>query len=188
MNDFYESSSIEHYSYLGEKTRLKGMMAKKVRELEVTGFSEEEIIEELTILAHESGFLLSNMISEDDQTSGRSLLEAVKDQFSIYEPRFYDLETERNGGNQRIRRRRSLPMSHAVSDYQNPMKCLGYSPWEAQDGAHDFVKGLSKYFILMDTPKSLQHPSLFANENKCFVFVRSTISTIDMGNHVLWRQ
>ena len=127
------------------------MMAKKVRELEAAAFSEEEIIEELTVLAHESGFLLSNMISEDDQTSGRSLLEAVKDQFSVYEPRFYGPDSERSGGNQRIRRRRSLSLqgshmrSHVLLNHQNQMKCIGYSPWETQDGAHDFVKGLGKF-------------------------------------------
>lgn len=117
------------------------MIANKVRELEAAALSEEEIIEELTILAHESGFLLSNMISEDDQTSGRNLLDAVKEHFAIHESRFHET-IERIGHHQRIRRRQSSRVRSLISS--NNLKDTEYRPWERQDEAHDFVKALSK--------------------------------------------
>eukprot|EP00804_Cyclotella_cryptica_P000650 CCRYP_014685-RA/>CCRYP_014685-RA protein AED:0.01 eAED:0.01 QI:801/0.66/0.75/1/1/1/4/491/480 len=133
-----------------EKSRVKGLIANKVRELEASGFSEEEIIEELTILAHESGFLLSNMISEDDQSSRKSLLEVVKEHFAIHEPKFPEPATQTNGLHLRARRRRSrqgsLFRSVMLSNQIN-MLDSGYFPWENQEGAHEFVKGLRECLL-----------------------------------------
>ena len=138
---YYTSNIVSiHIILLGEKSLVKGLIANKVRELEAASLTEEEIIEELTILAHESGFLLSNMVSEDDQTSGRSLLEAVKERFSIYEPRFHET-IERNGHHQRIRRRQS---SRVRTVMHSKSMTTEYRPWEQQEGAHEFVKGLGK--------------------------------------------
>ena len=131
-----------------EKSRVKGMIANKVRELEAAGFSEEEIIEELTMLAHESGFLLSNMLSEDVETLGVSLLDAIKKNFAAYEPQF-ESSMEKSGYDERVRRRRSRQgsfMKPFILSNQISMKGTGYCPWENQDLADEFVKGLSKFF------------------------------------------
>jgi alpha-tubulin suppressor-like RCC1 family protein len=119
-------------------------MANRVRDLEAAALSEEEIIEELTILAHESGFLLSNMISEDDQISGTTILEAVKNHC---EPNF-ECANDRNGRfHERVRRRRSRQGSHMRS-MRSSMRDTGYYPWENQEGAHEFVKGLDQKLVL----------------------------------------
>jgi predicted transposase YbfD/YdcC len=120
------------------------MIADKVRELEASSLNEDEIIEELTILAHESGFLLSNMISEDVQTSGRSLLEAVKEHFSIHQSRFPEHHHNRHSHTERVRRRRSRQDSY-MRTISN-IKGTGYCPWENQEGANEFVKGLGKSY------------------------------------------
>ena len=151
------------------------MLANRVHELEAAGFSEDEIIEELTILAHESGFLLSNMISEDDQASGKSLLDVVKEHFSVYEAKFpeptfgyprrpshHDEHQHKTDGlHQRNRKQRrsmtgNLLRRSVMLAIQINMIDTGYFPWENQDDAHDFVKGLREYmqsfltcFILM---------------------------------------
>lgn len=142
---------INSCCFAAEKSRVKGLIANKVRELEASGFSEEEIIEELTILAHESGFLLSNMISEDAQSSGKSLLEVVKDHFAIHEPKFPKPAPQTDGLHHRARRRRSrqgaLFRSVMLSNQIN-MLDSGYFPWENQEGAHEFVKGLRECFMV----------------------------------------
>lgn len=108
-------------------------MYSKVRELEAAMFPEDEIIEELTILAHESGFLLSNMISNDDHKE-RSLLDIVKEDFYTYEPRS---SAPKENDYQNIRHRRAQHKSVMMKEPE-------YRPWENQEGAHDFVKGLSE--------------------------------------------
>ena len=142
---------INSCCFAAEKSRVKGLIANKVRELEASGFSEEEIIEELTILAHESGFLLSNMVSEDDQASGKNLLEVVKEHFVIHKPKISEPTTQTNGLHHRALSRRSrqisLFRSVMLSDRIN-MLDSGYFPWEIQEGAHEFVKGLRKCFLV----------------------------------------
>ncbi|KAL7487526.1 hypothetical protein ACHAW6_013122 [Cyclotella cf. meneghiniana] len=134
-----------------EKSRVKGLIADKVHELEASGFAEEEIIEELTVLAHESGFLLSNMVSEDDQASGKNLLEVVKEHFVIHKPKISEPTTQTNGLHHRALSRRSrqisLFRSVMLSDRIN-MLDSGYIPWEIQEGAHEFVKGLHYKMVL----------------------------------------
>ena len=67
-----------------EKLQVRSMIAQKVWELEREGLSDVEIIEELTFLAHEKGFLLSSLVDERAQDKNKTLLEVIKDQFSIY--------------------------------------------------------------------------------------------------------
>jgi hypothetical protein len=153
--DTNENSRCLTFVRSGEKSRVKGMIADKVRELEESSLNEDEIIEELTILAHESGFLLSNMISEDDQTSGTSLLEAVKEHFSLHQPRFRQHYDSRNSHIERVRRRRSRQGSY-MGTISN-MKVTGYCPWENQEGAHEFVKGLGKSSVVNFLLHSLSH-------------------------------
>jgi hypothetical protein len=56
-----------------EKLRVREMIAKKVWELEGEGLSEDEIIEELTFLAHEKGFLLSSLVDERAEDRNKNL-------------------------------------------------------------------------------------------------------------------
>ena len=67
-----------------EKVQVRGMIARKVFELESEGLSEDEIIDELTFLAHEKGFLLSSLVDERAGDRNKSLLQVIKEQFAIY--------------------------------------------------------------------------------------------------------
>lgn len=129
-----------------EKTRVKGLISFRLNELEEMGFAEEEIIEELTLLAHESGFLLSNLISESNHDSRKSLLEVVRENFSLHHNLLAE-PSPKNG----IHQRRSRTLSNAASMLrssrvynQGTIVDSGYYPWENQEGSQGFVKSLSK--------------------------------------------
>ena len=67
-----------------EKLQVRELIAKKVWEFESEGLKEDEIIEELTFLAHEKGFLLSRLVDERAEDRNKSLLQVIKEQFAVY--------------------------------------------------------------------------------------------------------
>ena len=134
-----------------EKIKVKEVLAKKLKELEDEGYSEEEIVEDLTLLAHESGFLLSHLVSEDDHNSERSLLQTIKEDFSSTPPgkhTQYGRNVPDSSHTQQLYHRRQQRPSKAAYCKQKSILEGGYRPWEKQEGAAAFVKSLDKKMVL----------------------------------------
>jgi len=77
------------------------------------------------------------------------LLEVVKEHFVIHETKFPEPTTQTNGLHHRTLSRRSRQVSlfkSAILSDQINMLDSGYFPWENQEGADEFVKGLRKCF------------------------------------------
>jgi hypothetical protein len=138
-----------------EKLQVREMIAKKVWELESEGLSEVEIIEELTYLAHEKGFLLSSLVDERAEDRNKSLLQVIKEQFSIYN------NFARNGNYippelssasqsyQGLHKRHQHHNNQQAQRYQRSTSMEVQSrPWEEQPAAEHFVLALDKKRIL----------------------------------------
>ena len=149
-----------------EKAQVREKIARKVWELEEEGLSEDEIITELTFLAHERGFLLSNLVNETaGKYRSKSLLQVIKEQFSLYQeccsptPTPSSSSRSHGGGSTRRRRRHDRPTPTAAArasmhrfqrdvssgSTSNPAK---YCPWKEHPAAEEFVLGLDKKRVL----------------------------------------
>jgi hypothetical protein len=138
-----------------EKVQVRGMIARKVWELEGEGFSEDEIIEELTFLAHEKGFLLSSLVDERGEDKDKSLLQVVKEQFSVYDnsSRYGDyIPPELSASqscegllHQRHQHRNLMAKRYTQLNASKTVQC---HPWEEQPAAEHFVLALDKKRIL----------------------------------------
>ena len=117
---------------------------ERLEELEDDGgFTEDEIVEELTLLAHESGFLLGNLVTDEDETGGKSIIDTIKENFggaSTGGAR----KSQFKGRGTTINRKSMVQTRKA----RQTMMTLGYQPWEKQDGALEFVKALDKKTVL----------------------------------------
>jgi len=56
------NKGVPESAFSSEELQVRKLIAEKVWELEGEGLLEDEIIEELTFLAHEKGFLLSSLV------------------------------------------------------------------------------------------------------------------------------
>jgi hypothetical protein len=152
-----------------EKAQVRERIARKVLELEEKGLSEDEIITELTFLAHERGFLLSNLVNEaGGKYRNKSLLQVIKEQFSSYQvcgtPGTQTSSSTNSyfrGGRQTRRRRRhdNTPSSPRANMHRFQQRNLSrpglnsnnttkYCPWMEQPAAEAFVLGLDKKSVL----------------------------------------
>ena len=135
-----------------EKLQVRELIAKKVWELEDEGLLEDEIIEELTFLAHEKGFLLSSLVDERAEDRNKSLLQVIKEQFAIYH------NSARNGNYIPPELASSYQGLHKRHKHQNYPKSKRYEsstsiaiqsrPWENQPAAEEFVSALDKKRVL----------------------------------------
>lgn len=139
-----------------EKVQVRGMIARKVFELESEGFSEDEIIEELTFLAHEKGFLLSSLVDERAGDRSKSLLQVIKEQFAIYNsasrngnyipPELSSASHSYHGLHKRHQH------NHQNTTKRQVQRCASMvvqsRPWEEQPAAEHFVLALDKKRIL----------------------------------------
>ncbi len=126
-----------------EKRHVKEVLAKKLNDLEELGLTEDEIMEELTSLAHQNGFLLSN-IFQDESCPGKGILQVIKENFAnddkqttAYGNKGPELRQRPNTKDyQRLQQRQIRKQASLVED--------GYNPWEPQQNAAAFVKNLDK--------------------------------------------
>jgi hypothetical protein len=142
-----------------EKAQVREMIARKVWELEEKGLSEDEIITELTFVAHERGFLLSNLVNETaGKYRNKGLLQVIKEQFSSYQVCGHPTPScsSSRGGMSTTRRRRKhgeatpLVNMHRFQRNQplSASKAAKYCPWKEQPAAEEFVLGLDKRRVL----------------------------------------
>jgi hypothetical protein len=136
------------------------MIARKVWELEEKGLSEDEIITELTFVAHERGFLLSNLVNETaGKYRNKGLLQVIKEQFSSYQVCGHPTPScsSSRGGMSTTRRRRkhgeATPLVNMHRFQRNqPLSAskaaAKYCPWKEQPAAEEFVLGLDKRRVL----------------------------------------
>jgi len=117
-----------------EKIKIKEDIVERLEELEDEGgYTDDEIVEELMSMAKEGGFLLGNLVSDEDQESGRSILDVIKMKFT-------------NAG-QQVRKSKLGKKQDAKKKRQTMMQ-LGYQPWEKVEGAQEFCKNLDKKTVL----------------------------------------
>jgi len=126
-----------------EKQHVKEVLANKLNELEELGLTEDEIIEELTSLAHQNGFLLSN-IFQDDSCPGKSILQVIKENFTnddkqitAYGNKGPELRQRPNTKDYQRLQQRQIRKQASLID-------AGYHPWEPQENVAEFVKTLDK--------------------------------------------
>ena len=136
-----------------EKLQVRELIAKKVWELEGEGLLEDEIVEELTFLAHEKGFLLSSLVDERAEDRNKNLLQVIKEQFAIYNnsarngnyipPELASASQSHQGLHKRHNNNKKL------TRYQRSTSMAVQSrPWEKQPAAEDFVSALDKKRVL----------------------------------------
>ena len=146
---------VPENSFSSEVLQVQELIAKKVWELEGEGLLEDEIIEELTFLAHEKGFLLSSLVDERAEDLNKSLLQVIKEQFAIYH------NSARNGNYippELASASQSYQGLHKRHQHHNYPKSKRYQrstsiaiqsrPWENQPAAEDFVSALDKKRVL----------------------------------------
>jgi hypothetical protein len=137
-----------------EKLRVREMIAKKVWELEGEGLSEDEIIEELTFLAHEKGFLLSSLVDERAEDRNKNLLQVIKEQFAIYghsarNANYIPPElSSASQSYQGLHKRHQHQNSKAQRYLRSTSMAVQSRPWEEQPAAEHFVLALDKKRIL----------------------------------------
>lgn len=131
-----------------EKVEAKEFLADKLEDLEEMLLSEDEIVEELTMLAHEKGFLLSNLVAEDDTDEGKGLLEVVKEHFSSTPPVKHIQQVTSHNNTGPYQRRKSQRVRRVSTMRRNSMMDTGYCPSEEHEGADEFVRNLNKRLVL----------------------------------------
>ncbi|EED87425.1 predicted protein [Thalassiosira pseudonana CCMP1335] len=131
-----------------EKVKAKEFLADKLEDLEEMLLSEDEIVEELTMLAHEKGFLLSNLVAEDDTDEGKGLLEVVKEHFSSTPPVKHIQQDTSHNNTGPYQRRKSQRVRQVSNIRRNSMMDTGYCPSEEHEGADEFVRNLNKRLVL----------------------------------------
>lgn len=128
-----------------EKVHVKEILSNKLDQLEDEGYCEEEIVEELTSLAHENGFLLSHIVPDDYEDQDKTLLQTIKDHFASYNDGIHSGYGRKGPA---LPRRPSVKGYHRLQQRQlrtqTSMMDVGYHPWEEQEKAAAFVKGLDK--------------------------------------------